>query len=474
MPATTCADLKQKREDVFQKLEAIGTLETPESPLDEKQLSNYAKLEAEHKELTDELGKLKASDDRGERQAARASEREAIGERLTEPDSLTATDVTHRDTSITSFLYWAGGKERLGKMRVPLGYKPYKYWTTLGDQLHDMLQSPDAFVRAYKEATKGMRGLAVQGMNEGIGSDGGFLIMPEFSQEILRRTYENSLVEETRRMTTSTNAMTFPREKETSRANGSRHGGIQAFWTAEGESITSSKPALGEFNLKLEKLAAIVYLTDELMADAPALGAYVNEVVPSELEFKIGDAIIRGTGNGQPLGILNSDALVTVTKETDQDADTIVVQNIDKMWARLNVRSQAKAKWYINQNVQPLLAGLARDVGTGGQLVYNPPGGISAAPFATLEGVPVVVTEFNSSKGDVGDIILADLSQYVTLTKTGAGIQQDISMHVQFLTAQQALRFLVRIDGGPWENSTLTPFKGTGDTVSSFVTLAAR
>ncbi len=337
-----------------------------------------------------------------------------------------------------------------------------------------MLQSPDEFVRTHKEATKSMQDLAIQGMNEGVGSEGGFLIMPEFSQEILRRTYENNLINETRRMTTSTNSMTFPREKETSRANGSRHGGIQAFWTAEGATITDSKPALGEFNLKLQKLAAVVNLTDELMADAPALGSYINEVVPSELDFKIGDAIIRGTGNGQPLGILNSDALITVAAETDQVADTIVVQNIDKMWARLNVRSQANAKWYINQNVQPLLAGLARDVGTGGQLVYNPPGGISAAPFATLEGVPVVVTEFNSSKGDVGDIILADLSQYVTLSKAGAGIQQDISMHVHFLTAQQALRFIIRLDGGPWENSPLTPFKGTGDTVSSFITVAAR
>ena len=472
MPAK-CADLKQEREDIFQKMKAFETLETPESPLNDEQLGDYTKLEAEYKELTDELGNLKAGDDRRDRQAGRAAEMEAIGERQTEADEL-ATTVTHRDKGITSFSYWAGGEERLGKMRVPRGYKPYKHWATLGDQLHAMLQSPDEFVRTHKEATKGMQDLAIQGMNEGVGSEGGFLIMPEFSQEILRRTYENNLINETRRMTTSTNSMTFPREKETSRANGSRHGGIQAFWTAEGATITDSKPALGEFNLKLQKLAAVVNLTDELMADAPALGSYINEVVPSELDFKIGDAIIRGTGNGQPLGILNSDALITVAAETDQVADTIVVQNIDKMWARLNVRSQANAKWYINQNVQPLLAGLARDVGTGGQLVYNPPGGISAAPFATLEGVPVVVTEFNSSKGDVGDIILADLSQYVTLSKAGAGIQQDISMHVHFLTAQQALRFIIRLDGGPWENSPLTPFKGTGDTVSSFITVAAR
>ena len=35
-------------------------------------------------------------------------------------------------------------------------------------------------------------------------------------------------------------------------------------------------------------------------------------------------AFISGTGAGQPLGILNAPALVTVSKETGQAADTIV------------------------------------------------------------------------------------------------------------------------------------------------------
>ena len=59
------------------------------------------------------------------------------------------------------------------------------------------------------------------------------------------------------------------------------------------------------------------------------------------------DALLNGTGAGQPLGILNSNALVSVAKESGQDAATILAENIEKMYAR--ALDPAKCEWYINQ-----------------------------------------------------------------------------------------------------------------------------
>ena len=111
------------------------------------------------------------------------------------------------------------------------------------------------------------------------------------------------------------------------------------------------------------------------------------------------------------------------------------------------------------------------DVGTGGQLVYMPPGGVSQAPFATLMGRPVVPTEFNATLGTVGDIQLVDFQQY--LTASIGTVNAASSIHVAFLTDETVFRFTYRIDGQPWWATALTPFKGT-NTQSPFITLATR
>ena len=100
-----------------------------------------------------------------------------------------------------------------------------------------------------------------------------------------------------------------------------------------------------------------------------------------------------------------------------------------------------------------------------------PPSGLSGAPYGSLGGRPLKPIEFAGTVGSLGDIVLADLSQVLSISK--GGIAQAVSMHVEFLTDQLALRFTMRMNATPWENSPITPFKGT-NTQSSFVCIAAR
>lgn len=311
------------------------------------------------------------------------------------------------------------------------------------------------------------------GLNETVGSEGAFTVPPQFNMEILKRTYDNPLLKMTRQYQAGKgNDMSLLAIDETSRANGSRFGGVQMYWESEAASFTASKPAFNRVNLRLKKLIGLCYVTDELLNDsAVALESVLTDLFAQEAAFKVGNAIVNGSGAGQPLGLLNSGALISVSKETGQAAATIVKENIDKMWSRMYAGCRDKAVWLINQDIEPALDSMALNVGTGGMPAYLPPGGLNDARYAKLKGRDVIPVEFCPTLGTVGDIILVDLSQYVTLRK--GETQTDSSIHFKFDTAQTAFRMYMRVDGNLWWTQALTPFQGS-NTKSPVVALASR
>ena len=124
--------------------------------------------------------------------------------------------------------------------------------------------------------------------------------------------------------------MTLHGVDEASRATGSRAGGVRGYWVAEAGEITSSYPKFREINLKLAKLACLVYTTEEMLEDVSVLSNFIENAGKAEIEFMLADAIINGDGAGKPLGILNSACLVSQAKESGQTATTIVEANLLK------------------------------------------------------------------------------------------------------------------------------------------------
>lgn len=312
---------------------------------------------------------------------------------------------------------------------------------------------------------------------EGVGADGGFAVPPDFRQAIMSKIGEEmSLYARTDQQQTTSNNMTFPLD-ETSQWQTT--GAVRAYWEGEAQLKAQSKTSLTGHTTRLHKIIALVPMTDELIEDAPAMTGFINKKAPLAIDFVISLAIVSGDGVGKPLGILNSPATISVAKETSQVADTVVAENVNKMWARMPAANRANAVWIINQDVEPQFEQMSFKVknvaGTenvGGWPLYMPPGGISAAPFATLKGRPVLPGQYAETVGDKGDIILADLSQYLTITKVG-GIRQDVSIHLWFDYDVTAFRFVLRIGGQPWWTKVLQPRVGS-TTYSPFVTLDDR
>ena len=318
---------------------------------------------------------------------------------------------------------------------------------------------------------------AATGMNVAQGSQGGFALAPAFSMTLWdgMNALPDNLMQFCDQYTVEGESLTFPANGETSRATGSRFGGVRGYWIAEAVQITSSIPTLRRMKLEPQELAVLVYVTDKLLNSTTAIEQYLRRAAADEIMFLVNDAIIEGNGVGQPSGIVTAGSTISIAKETGQAANTITLENINKMYARCHARARRGARWFINQDCEPQLEALSAVVGTGGIPVFmNLAGGspnLIEAPPNRLKGLPIMPIEYCSTLGTVGDIILANLGYYALGIR--GGIDEAMSMHLRFDYAETAFRFMFAVDGESWLASAITPFKGT-NTLSPSLTLATR
>lgn len=362
------------------------------------------------------------------------------------------------------------------KRAMPKGYKPQ--WNSFGEYIQDLCVSTKAqnmaafksrFDAGFKDIKDESVLKAVQGMSIQDGSSLGYAVLPEFNLNPLGRTYQNDVWGRTDQYTVNDN-MVFLANAETSRATGSRNGGLAHYWVDEGGAYTKSKPTMRRIEVSLKKVCILVYFTEEsLTRSAIALEQLVRGKSDEEFNFALGNAFFNGSGVQMPLGILNSPAFLSITKETGQLAATIMAENIDKMWARRYVGGNYS--WFHNQDCGPQLDQLTQAVGTGGHVLYRPQDGIAGQMPMMLKSAPHVETEFNATLGTVGDLVLADPGQYISINK--GGVFQAVSTELEFLTDQTALKLTMYVNGRPWETTPTTPFKGS-NTQASFLGIETR
>jgi HK97 family phage major capsid protein len=312
---------------------------------------------------------------------------------------------------------------------------------------------------------------AATGAGTQVDSNMGFAVPMEIAPGIERDMFETGdlLSRVDARTITVGNTMTYNLVDSTSRADGSRGGGVLGYWVDEGTAPTASTIKLQRMELKLRKVGAFGVMTDELLADAVAIGGELETGFAEELTFQVENKIWRGNGASAPLGFLNAPCLVTVAKTSNQTAATISTDNLAAMWARVPTRSKKNAVWYYNAESGPTLWNMYQAIGLTGTaprfVNYTPDGGL------TIFGRPAIESEYAEAVGTVGDIVVIDPKKYRLIRK--GGIEQASSMHVYFATGEQAFRAFYRVDGQMVPRAALTPFKGTA-TLSPVVALATR
>jgi HK97 family phage major capsid protein len=309
---------------------------------------------------------------------------------------------------------------------------------------------------------------AVLGSNETIPSQGEFLLEPTISQEFLKPLHEEGpLTSLARRLPVGPNSISgyINGIDETSRATGSRWGGVRGYWVAEGDAMTASQPKFKRINWELNQLAVLQYATDNMLRDSNLMDSVIRESSMEELKFLVNDAFFRGSGAGQPKGILNGGSVISAVRT---NASAIDGDDILRMVSRIDPRSYSRMVWLATPAAMAQIDKLNFTTGTTG--ILSPYVTYTANGVTMLRGRPVIYNEFSPSLGAVGDLLLADPNDY--LYWEGAGIEGASSIHVQFLTNQTVFRFIYRVDGMPATTTALTPYQST-DTVSPYIALAA-
>ncbi len=448
-------DLKELRKllnDAVLRMESLAeTAQKEKRGLNEDEGKEFDSLEAEVKSLKRNI----------ERAEVLAKEKEERAKATTEPVSI---QVTRNE-----------GEDENGDCKV---------WRSFGEQMQAIIHveknphsSRSNELRSKIDLSNKMMRTAT-GIGEGVGADGGVFVQKDFANEIVDNGYQEApFASQVRRLPLSNgaNGIKIPYVDETSRVDGSRQGGIQMYWEGEADDIAATKPRFGLMELNTKKIVGAAYLTEEIIADAPFLGAWVSQAFQSELAFKLDDAFINGNGAGKPLGILQNGALVTQAKESSQSAAGIVAQNISKMFSRLIKRNRGSAIWLYNQGCEAELMSLALTIGSNSYpvLIMGGTTGNMREEVAVdrILGRAAYASEHCSAMGTVGDIIFTDPKAYVVVDKGGP--KSAVSVHVRFLQDEQVLKFTYRVDGQPVRRSPLTPFKGS-NTLSTTVVVATR
>jgi HK97 family phage major capsid protein len=306
--------------------------------------------------------------------------------------------------------------------------------------------------------------------------DGGFLIPEELRSEILEVALETAIVRPRATVIPmSSLRVPIPMIDDTSHVS-SILGGVICYWTEEAAALTESQASFGRVVLDAKKLTGYAGVPNELLADAPAFMGFFDSSFPRAINWFEDIAFILGTGTGEPTGFINCPASVQTAAEVGQPTQTIVWENITKMYARMLPTSLGSAIWVASIDTFPQLATMALSVGTGGGPVWigNFAGGQGGAqtPPVSILGRPVYFTEKTPALGTTGDISFVDLSYY--LLGDRQAMQSMVSEHFLFSTDKTAFRIIERVDGMPWLQSAITPHNNSANTLSPFVQLASR
>ena len=311
----------------------------------------------------------------------------------------------------------------------------------------------------------------VKALNEQDGSEGGYLVPPEFRNTLLEAADAASFLgalgaRGPQRIPMTARTLTFPALDQTiTPATGSSAmtAGVTSYWTGEGANITPTEPTFANVTLNAHKLAAYTKASMELTADsATGIQVLLSRLFGMEIAKRREHAFLRGDGVGKPLGILSAPAALSVTRGTG--AAVYETADITGMVSKLLPVSKGRAVWVCHPQTPPGLSTL--DFGQGTVTFSTITGGQSG----TLYGLPVYESEFMSAPGTAFDLALIDWTYYLHGDRQQLTIAA--SEHVNFISDEMTWKVTTRMDGQPWLKNNIKLSDGANTTVSPFVYLS--
>ena len=298
---------------------------------------------------------------------------------------------------------------------------------------------------------------------ENIGASGGFLVPVEQDNNLYKVDPADQVVRPRATIVPMRRRqIQFPVLDQTGTTASQPHwfGGVLAKWTEEAGSKEETQPSFRQMALTAYKLVCYTEASDELLADsAISLEALLQSLFAGTINWQEENAFIKGSGAGQPLGVINAGATITVNR---QATVSIGIQDIVNM---LESFQGTNPVWLCTRQALSNLMLLNGPAGNPSYIFM--PSARDGMPN-TLFGYPLIYSEHCPALGTAGDLILADWSKYLIGDRQAVTV--DASKHYKFQNDLTAWRAVHRVDGRPWLSAPLTYEDGTTQ-VSPFVIL---
>lgn len=217
-------------------------------------------------------------------------------------------------------------------------------------------------------------------------------------------------------------------------------GGVSADWIEEGDEKPKQNFKIRKISLTPHEIAASLDVTDKLLRNWQAAGTLIRKLMADAARAIEDKAFLRGSGSGQPTGIVGHAATISVNRET---SGTVTYDDLVNMEQYFLEEDAEAPIWLASRRVKPKLRKMEDSEG---HLIWQENARVGEP--ATLLGKQIVFTQRMPALGQDGDIMLVDLSKY--LIKEGSGPFIGASEHVRWRENMTVFKMFWLVDGKPW------------------------
>ncbi len=305
-------------------------------------------------------------------------------------------------------------------------------------------------------------------MSGAAGASGGYLIPAEFQAQLQAAVAERSIVRPRATVIPMRRRqLDIPVLDQTGTTANKPHwfGGMVFYWQEEAGQKTESDASFRQVSLVAHKLIGYTRCSDELVDDAAiSLEAFFSGPLgmAGGVAWMEDYAFLRGTGAGQPLGIIPAACTI---REGRVAANDVQLDDIIDMLEHF--LPGGRGVWVASQSVLPKIYTLNGPAGNASYVWI--PNARDNAP-GTLFGYPLIFSEKPPLLGSEGDIGIYDMSYYVIGDRQATTVES--TKFDRWSYDQTSWRVVHRVDGQPWLSTYLTLQDGTS-TVSPFVILGS-
>ena len=304
-------------------------------------------------------------------------------------------------------------------------------------------------------------------MVENVGASGGFLVPAEFMAQLQAVTAEMALVRgRASIIRMRRRQIGIPVLDQTGTTAGLPHwfGGMRFYWAEEAAEKTATDATFREVQLVAHKLIGLTHASDELVDDsAISLADFLSGPLgmAGGIAWMEDYSFIQGTGAGNPLGVINAGATISVAREATDPTYADLCNMVE------NFLPSGRGVWFITQSLYSEMLQMSGPAGNASYIWGN---AVSGAPNMLL-GYPVVFTEKCPLRNNPGDVILADWRYYLIGDRQATTVESSQAPKWEY--DQTSWRAVHRVDGQPWLSAPLY-YQDGSTMISPFVILGSK